>query len=151
MKNFRTSMIAASVVVLGLVSAQAGAANYEIVDDGIPNSLTGKPGDAANGKETAANRKLGNCLACHANTDMASLPFHGEVGPSLDGVADRYSEAQLRLLLVDSKKVFEGTIMPAFYRSEGFTRPNKKFEGKSILSAEQVEDVIAYLRTLKEQ
>ena len=151
MKIFRTSVVAAGVVMLGLASAEVGAASYQVVDDGVPASLTGNSGDAAKGKETAANRKQGNCLACHAISDLASMSFHGEVGPSLDGVADRYSEAQLRLILIDSKKIFEGTIMPAFYRTEGYTRPLKKFEGKSILSAEQVEDVIAYLQTLKEQ
>lgn len=151
MRIFRTSAVAAGIVMLAIGSALAGTVPFEVVDDGIPASLTGKPGDAANGKDTLADRKLGNCLACHAVSELANLPFHGEVAPPLDGVADRYSEAQLRLILVDSKKVFEGTIMPAFYRSEGFNRPLKKFEGKSILSADQVEDVLAYLRTLKEQ
>lgn len=151
MKIFRTSMAAAGVVMLGLAFAQAEQVKYEIVDDGIPASLTGSPGDPAKGKDVAINRKLGNCLACHAISDISEQPFHGEVGPTLDGVAGRYSEAQLRLLMVDSKKVFEGTIMPAFYKAEGFYRVRKDFDGKSILTAEQVEDVVAYLMTLKDQ
>ncbi|AXS40480.1 sulfur oxidation c-type cytochrome SoxX [Breoghania sp. L-A4] len=151
MKILRTSLAAAGVLALSLVAAQAGKPAYEIVDGGIAVSLTGKPGDPAAGKVTLADRKLGNCLACHVVSDLSDLPFHGEVAPPLDGVADRYDEAQLRLLLVDSKKVFEGTIMPAFYKSEGFNRPLDKFEGKSILTADQVEDVLAYLLTLKEQ
>ncbi len=151
MRIFRTSLAAAGVLALSLASAQAGTPAYEIVDDGIPASLTGQPGDPVAGKKTLVDRKLGNCLACHAVSALSDYPFHGEVAPPLDGVADRYEEPQLRLLLVDSKQVFEDTIMPAFYKSEGFNRPHEAFKGKSILTAQQVEDVLAYLQTLKEQ
>jgi len=116
----------------------------------VAMSLTGVAGDPAKGREVAMNRKLGNCLACHMNEDMAEQSFHGEVGPPLDGAADRWSEAELRGIVSNSKMVFEDTIMPAFYRDTGFTRPLDKFEGKSILDAQQVEDVVAYLLTLKE-
>ena len=95
------------------------------------------------------NRKKGNCLACHVNTDMAEQTFHGEVGPELDGVADRWNTAELRGILVNSKKMFEGTIMPAFYRDSGYNRVLKKFDGKTILSAQEVEDLLAYVATLK--
>ena len=97
------------------------------------------------------NRKQGNCLACHANEDMSDQSFHGEVGPALDGVADRWEAAELRGIVVNSKMMFEGTIMPAFYKDDGFERNLKKFQGKSILNAQQVEDVVAYLLTLKEE
>ena len=90
-------------------------------------------------------------MACHANSDLEDQPFHGEVGPSLDGVGDRWSAGELRAILVNSKAVFgDGTIMPAFYRDSGFNRPAEKFVGKTILTGQQVEDVIAYLLTLKE-
>ena len=112
-------------------------------------SLTGQPGDPENGAQVVMDRKLGNCLACHANSDMADQPFHGEVGPVLDGVADRWSEAELRGMLVNSKNMFPGTIMPAFYVEAGYTRPKEDFVGKTILTAQQVEDVVAYLSTLK--
>lgn len=127
-----------------------GAISYEIVDDGIPASLTGSTGNADAGRDTVINRKLGNCLACHEVTELSSQPFHGEVGPSLDGAADRWSEAQLRLIVVDSKQMFDGTIMPAFHRTTDLSRVAGKFQDKTILTAEQVEDVVAYLLTLKE-
>ena len=125
--------------------------NVMFADGMVEASLTGVAGDAANGRKVFANRKQGNCLACHANGDMSEQSFHGEVGPMLDGVADRWSEADLRGIVSNAKMMFEGTIMPAFYISEGYERPLEKFEGKSILTAQQVEDVVAYLLTLKEQ
>ena len=103
------------------------------------------------GKAVAFDRKLGNCLACHANSDQSEQLFHGEVGPPLDGVADRWSEPELRAIVVNSKVPFgDGTIMPSFYRTKNGARTMEKFQGKTILSAEQVEDVVAYLLTLKE-
>ena len=147
--------------VLGgvVIAAIGGAAAYaeavkpsEVVfEEGVVTaSLTGKAGDPAAGREVFANRKQGNCLACHVNSDLSELSFHGEVGPSLDGVGDRWSEAELRAIVANSKMVFEDTIMPAFYIDSGYERPLEKFAGKPILTAEQVEDVVAYLLTLKE-
>ncbi|MBL4767155.1 MAG: sulfur oxidation c-type cytochrome SoxX [Rhodobacteraceae bacterium] len=121
-------------------------------DDGaVSTSLSGAAGDAANRRKVFANRKQGNCLACHANAELSEQSFHGEVGPPLDGVADRWSEGDLRGIVANSKMTFEDTIMPAFYVDAGYTRPLKKFDGKSILSAQQVEDVVAYLMTLKDE
>ena len=111
----------------------------------------GASGDAVKGKEWFVGRKLGNCLACHVNADASKESFHGEVGPPLDGVGDRWSEAELRGIVTNSKMMFDGTIMPAFYKDAGYNRPLDKFDGKTILSAQQVEDIVAYLMTLKEQ
>ena len=116
----------------------------------VAASLTGVAGDAANGRNVFMNRKKGNCLACHVNDDMSEQSFHGEVGPELNGVADRWETAELRGIVVNAKKMFDGTIMPAFYRDAGFNRTLKKFDGKSILSAQEVEDLLAYISTLKE-
>ena len=116
----------------------------------IEASLTGVAGDPAAGRDAFLGRRLGNCLACHENSDLADQPFHGEVGPSLDGVADRWTEADLRGILVNSKNVFPETIMPAFYVADGYNRNLEQFEGNTILSAQQVEDVVAYLMTLQE-
>ena len=116
----------------------------------VAASLTGVAGDAANGRKVFMNRKKGNCLACHVNDDMSEQSFHGEVGPELNGVADRWETAELRGIVVNAKKMFEGTIMPAFYRDAGFNRTLKNFDGKSILSAQEVEDLLAYISTLKE-
>lgn len=119
------------------------------VDGTVEQSLTGQPGDPVAGRKVFANRKQGNCLACHTNADLAEESFHGEVGPPMDGVADRWTEAELRGIVTNSKMMFEGTIMPAFYVDNGYERPLDDFAGKSILTAQQVEDVVAYLLTLK--
>jgi sulfur-oxidizing protein SoxX len=131
------------------VRAEAGSVDYQVVDSAIPKPLTSEPGNAEHGREVMIGRKLGNCLACHQVSAIPEEPFHGEVGPPLDGVAERWTEGQLRLILADSKAVFPGTIMPAFLKTDGYTRTMKKFEGKSILTPQEVEDVIAYLKTLK--
>lgn len=120
-------------------------------DGAVETSLTAMAGDAVNGRKVFANRKLGNCLACHMNADLSEESFHGEVGPPMDGVADRWSAAELRGIVTNSKMMFEGTIMPAFYIDSGYERPLDDFAGKSILTAQQVEDVVAYLLTLKEE
>jgi sulfur-oxidizing protein SoxX len=126
-------------------------ANVVFNDGAIGVTLTTQAGDPAAGRKVFMNRKQGNCLACHANEDMSDQSFHGEVGPALDGVADRWEAAELRGIVVNSKMMFEGTIMPAFYKDAGFERNLKNFQGKSILNAQQVEDVVAYLLTLKEE
>jgi L-cysteine S-thiosulfotransferase len=140
-----TAVIASTVAFAGTTAPGDVVFN----DGAVADSLTGVAGNAADGRAVFADRKLGNCLACHVNSEMPEQSFQGEVGPPLDGVADRYDEAALRGIVSNSKNTFEGTIMPAFYVDAGFTRPLGKFEGKSILSAQQVEDVVAYLLTLK--
>ena len=139
--------------VLGATAAQAEIKPMDVAftDGAVAESLTGTTGDAASGREVFANRKQGNCLACHQNEDWSELGFHGEVGPPMDGVADRWTEAELRGIVTNSKMMFEGTIMPAFYISAGYERPLDDFAGKSILTAQQVEDVVAYLTTLKDE
>ncbi len=149
----KRSLIAAIVVCAGAGLANAGAiapADVVIEDMTVGTSLTGVPGDPANGRKVFANRKKGNCLACHANSDMSEMLFHGEIGPALDGVAERYAPEQLRAILVNSKAVFPDTIMPGFYvDSSTLHRVMPKFQGKTILTAQEVEDVLAYLQTLK--
>ena len=151
--KFASLTLAAAVLAAGAATAGPVMPNEVKADDygAVTASLTGTPGDSANGAKVFRNRKLGNCLACHVNSDMDDQPFHGEVGPPLDGVADRWSAADLRGLVVNSKGVFPGTIMPAFYVVDGYTRNQDKFAGRTILSAQQVEDVVAYLMTLSEE
>ena len=119
-------------------------------DGSVETALTATAGDPVNGRKVFANRKQGNCLACHMNADLSEESFHGEVGPPMDGVADRWTEAELRGIVTNSKMMFEGTIMPAFYVDSGYERPLDDFAGQSILTAQQVEDGVAYLLTLKE-
>jgi sulfur-oxidizing protein SoxX len=151
MKVFGRSMVAGCALLLGVSAAVAEEiVAYEIVDGTIPKSLTGQPGDPVAGREVVINRRLGNCVACHTATELSDQQFHGEVGPPLDGVADRWDEATLRMIIVNAKMIYDGTVMPAFYKHDGFTRVASKFEGKTIMSAQQVEDVVAYLMTLKD-
>lgn len=120
-------------------------------DDGVTVSLTGVAGNPEEGANVFKDRKLGNCLACHANKAMSKELFHGDVGPSLDGVADRWNVAQLRAIVTDSKKgLTEDTVMPGFYSLNVGAHVADNFKDKTILSAQQVEDVVAYLATLKE-
>ncbi|HFE38484.1 MAG TPA: sulfur oxidation c-type cytochrome SoxX [Gammaproteobacteria bacterium] len=146
--------LALGTAVLSMPAAAGEMVKFKITGDEhtpeIKESLTGKPGDPKNGIKVMINRKKGNCFACHTIAAFKdTVPYHGEVGPSLDGVADRYEEGQLRMMLVDQKKYFPNTIMPAMYRKDGLTRVMKKFKGKTILTAQEVEDVLAYLKTLK--
>jgi sulfur-oxidizing protein SoxX len=123
----------------------------------IAVSLSGMPGDPVRGAEVMVERGLGNCIACHQVTDLDEHAFHGEVGPSLDGVADRWDEAALRGIVVNAKAVFPESVMPSFYRVSGFTRPGDAYTGDAptgplspILAAQDVEDIVAYLMTLTE-
>lgn len=116
----------------------------------IEQSLTGAAGDPAEGRKVFANRKLGNCLACHVNSDLKDQQFHGEVGPSLDAAGSRWTEGQLRTIVVNAKAVFTAeTVMPGFYSLEVGADVRESLVGKTILTAQQVEDVVAYLATLK--
>jgi sulfur-oxidizing protein SoxX len=135
-----------------LAAQEIAPGDVKIVDGVFEQSLTGAPGDPVAGRAAAANRGKGNCMTCHPITDMSDLPFHGDLAPTLDGVGDRYSEAELRAIVINSKEVFgEQTFMPAMYRIEGLKIVGKKYEGQPILTAQEVEDVVAYLMSLKEQ
>lgn len=146
-RRLTTAVMAGIFVVLATLSAPVIAHDYKVVDGAINESLTGMAGDATKGREVAIHRKKGNCLACH-QMPIPEQQFHGEVGPDLDGVASRYTEGEIRARVVNPKLANEDTIMPAFHNTENF-RVLKKFRGKAILSAEEVEDVVAYLMTLK--
>ena len=124
----------------------------------VSASLTGKAGDAASGEVVVVERGQGNCLACHRITALDEFPFHGEVGPPLDGAGSRWSEAELRGLVADAKMTFEGTIMPSFYKNSGYVRPGDGYTGDAavgelepILGAQDVENVVAFLMTLKDE
>jgi len=123
----------------------------------VEQSLTGTPGDPEEGAKIVGSKKLGNCIACHQVSALPDIPFQGEIGPMLDGAGDRWTEAELRGIVANAKMLFEGTMMPAFYKDSGYTRPGKGYTGKAaddtlgpILAAQQIEDVVAYLATLKD-
>ncbi len=140
----------AGLALSGIVVADGVAPDaVEIENLAIATPLTSTVGNAEEGKKIFANRKLGNCLACHANSDMADQLFHGEVGPSLDGAGTRWQPEILRTIVVNAKAIFPETVMPGFYSLDVGADVRKDLIGKTILSAQQVEDVVAYLETLK--
>lgn len=134
-------------MVLAVLAPAAAA--QQVVGDAIPASLTGQPGDAARGRAIVANRSVGLCLLCHSGP-IAEERFQGDLAPSLAGAGSRWSEGQLRLRIADGARLNADTIMPPYYRTTGLQRVARNFDGKTILSAAQVEDVVAYLATLKD-
>ena len=139
-------------LLTGTLSANAqdsaGVKTYTVVDGAIDEPLATPPGIAADGRTIMTGKALGNCLACHKITALNTEAFQGEMGPVLDGVATRWNEGQLRLIVSNAKMMFPDTIMPAFYRNEGLNRVRPELAGKPILTARQVEDVVAFLKTL---
>lgn len=154
-----TGLTLAGVLVAG--AALANVVSPDEVTFGeygkVEASLTGSDGDAEKGREIFSEKSQGNCVSCHALTALPDVPFQGEVGPVLDGVGGYRSAAEIRGILVNAKKTFEGTVMPSFYKTSGFTRPGDGYTGKApsgpiepILSAQDVEDVVAFLMTLQD-
>ena len=153
-----TTFLAAVVLTAG--AAQAGPVAPGDVQfgeyGGVTEPLTGVPGDPENGAKVMKTKSIGNCISCHEVTALNDAPFHGEIGPALDGAADRWGEAELRGILANAKMTFPGTMMPAYYKVDGFTRPGDAYSGKApegeldpLLTAQQIEDVVAFLSTLK--
>lgn len=144
-----TGFMAVSAAIAGAETVTPDAVVFE--DGAVKASLTAQPGNPEEGAKVFKDTKLGNCLACHANKAMSKELFHGNVGPSLDGVASRYEEAQLRGIVTNAKQTFTAdTMMPGFYSLEVGANVVKDRVGQTVLSAQQVEDVVAYLATLKE-
>lgn len=153
-----------SIFAIVALSASVAVAATEIsptdvaFDEGtVAQSLSGVAGDPASGREIVGNKSLGNCVACHQVSDLSNVPFQGEIGPMLDGAGDRWTEAELRGIVANAKIMFEDSMMPAFYKTEGFIRPGNAYTGEAaddtfgpLLTAQQIEDVVAYLSTLKE-
>jgi len=143
----------AAAAILGAMAC-AGAADealrpYRVVGDAIPASLTVQPGDPVRGKAIVVSRQTGLCLLCHS----APLPeekFQGTIGPDLKGAGSRYTEGQMRLRIVDSSLLDPGTIMPSYYRLDGLDRVAPAFRGRTVLTAQQVEDVVAFIMTLRD-
>jgi sulfur-oxidizing protein SoxX len=141
--------LAAMLMAMTSLDAEEGLRSYTVVGDAIPASLTGVPGDAARGRAIVTNRQVGLCLLCHSGP-FPEEAFQGTLAPSLTGAGSRSSEGQLRLRIVDASRINPDTIMPPYYRTGGLTRVAAGFAGKPILSAEQIEDVVAYLVTLRQ-
>ena len=123
--------------------------SYTVSGDAMAQSLTGPRGNAERGLKIVTNRQVGLCLLCHSGP-YPQERFQGTMAPDLKGAGSRWSEGQLRLRIVDAARVNVQTIMPPYYRVDGLDRVAAGFRGKPILTAEQIEDVVAYLMTLKD-
>jgi len=144
------SAIAAFIAASLALSPQTKAdelAPYKVVGDGIPDSLTGSPGDAARGRTLVLARTT-TCILCHSGP-FPETRFQGDLAPDLGGAGNRWTVSQLRLRLVDASRFNAQTIMPSYYRNDGLVRVGRNFAGKPILSAVEIEDIVAFLATLR--
>ena len=140
--------LAAAAFALPCSAEEAGLRSYVVAGDAIPKSLTGVKGDAARGGALVVDR-TSTCILCHSGP-FPETRFQGDLAPNLKGAGSRWSEGQLRLRLVDASSLNPATIMPSYHRLDGLVRVGTAWRGKPILSAEQIEDIVAYLASLRE-
>ena len=142
----------AAVLAAGAVTPATGTApavaTYRVEDGGIAEPLTDRPGDPARGRAIVIDPERGNCLICHAVPDAPGERFQGNLGPPLAGVGARLDEATLRLRIVDGTRLDPDTVMPAYHRVTGLNRVAREWQGRPVLDAQAVEDVVSYLRSL---
>ena len=118
------------------------------VSDAVDTPLTAGPGDPARGRQIIEDRQLGDCLLCHSGPFPAPH-LQGTIGPSLNGVGSRLTNGQIRLRLIDARKLNPDTVMPPYYVADGLNRVARQWQGKPALTAQQIEDVVAFLATLR--
>jgi L-cysteine S-thiosulfotransferase len=143
-----SAWLAAAAFALPCCASAQALRSYVVTGDGIAESLTGTPGDAARGRALVLER-TSTCILCHSGP-FPETTFQGDLAPSLAGAGSRWSEGQLRLRLVDASRLNPATIMPSYYRVDGLLRVGPAWRGKPILSAEQIEDIVAYLASLRD-
>jgi L-cysteine S-thiosulfotransferase len=154
-KPFPEAIVAAAAALLLWGEVSHAALNDEalqphrVVGDAIPEPLTGTGGDPVAGRGIVVDRRLGACLLCHTGP-FPEERFQGTLAPDLSGAGSRWSPGQLRLRLVDATRLEPATIMPPYYRIDGLTRVGSPWLGRPILTAQQVEDVVAFLTTLRD-
>jgi L-cysteine S-thiosulfotransferase len=144
------ALLPAAALAVSLAGASAQELRtFSVAGEAIPASLTGAKGDAARGRAIVANRHVGLCLLCHSGP-FPEERLQGDMAPDLKGAGSRWSEGELRLRIVDARRLNPLTIMPPYYRVDGLQRVAPAYRGKPVLTAEQIEDVVAYLMTLRE-
>lgn len=121
---------------------------FEVVGDTVLHPLADRPGNAEHGRTVVVSRELGNCLVCH-RMPIPEERVQGDVGPDLSAVGARLSAGQIRLRIADESRVNPETVMPPYYRAEGLHRVMDAYRGKPILTAQQIEDAVAFLLTLR--
>ena len=146
-RHIGTWIAAALLALPGPAGAQA-LRPYTVDGDAIPEPLTNARGDVVRGRALVVERSS-TCILCHSGP-FPEQKFQGDLAPDLSGSGSRWSEGQLRLRLVDASRLNAATIMPSYYRVDGLDRVGTTWRGKPILSAEQIEDIVAYLITLRE-
>jgi sulfur-oxidizing protein SoxX len=129
--------------------AQPAVAPFEVTGDAIAMPLASRSGNAERGRSIVLDRETGNCLICH-KVPIPTERFQGEVGPDLTGIGSRLSAGQIRLRVVDARRLNPVTVMPPYHRIAGTVRVAERWRGRPVLDAQQVEDVVAWLATLKE-
>jgi sulfur-oxidizing protein SoxX len=149
---FKSKCLLALVVLFAVGTSSFAEEKYlpwQMENYAIKLPLGGLSGNAKHGRDIARRKDKGNCLACHG-MPIPEEPFHGTVGPPLNGIASRMNAGQIRLRIVDETKVIPSTIMPGFYKNpKEHNRVADEYWGKTVLTAQEVEDVVAYLMTLK--
>lgn len=147
---FRLSLAVAMLLPAMAPAQQAGGLQvFRVAGDAIPDSLTGVPGDPERGRAIVANRQTGLCLLCHTGP-IPEERFQGNLAPDLAGTGARWTEGQLRLRLVDARRLTPQTLMPPYYQTDGLDRVGAAWQGRPVLGAQQIEDVVAFLRTLRD-
>ena len=137
-------------VLAALLLLGGGAVAQPVVTgDTIPVSLTGVPGDAARGRTIVVDRQRGLCLLCHSGP-FPEERFQGDLAPSLAGAGSRLSEGQLRLRMVDGRRLNPDTIMPSYFSLDGLVRVGRAWQGRTVLTAEEIEDVVTFLARLRD-
>ena len=144
--------VIAGGIIMMMVSltsfAQQAVPPLQVVGDAIPQALTATPGDPFRGRAIVASRQHGLCLLCHTGP-VPEERFQGNLAPDLAGAGSRWNEGQLRLRIADAQRLNPASIMPAYYRTDGLVRVGAAWQGKPVLGAQQIEDVVAFLLTLK--
>lgn len=141
-------LVSWALAALLAASAAAQAGPWQAAGDGVAQPMTAQPGDAARGRAIVASRQQGLCLLCHTGP-IPEERFQGNLAPPLDGAGKRLTAAQLRLRLVDSRQINADSLMPPYHHTGGLAQVGRTFNGQPILSAQQIEDVVAYLVTLQ--
>lgn len=144
-------MLAAGLVCVAAQGRAEALVDYRVVGDAVALPLTARKGDIGRGIAAIQSREAGNCVLCH----RIPLPaggnrVFGDTAPDLAGIASRLSEGQMRLRVIDQTRLNAKTIMPTYYKVDGLARVAAPYRGKPILTAQQVEDVVAYLMTLRQ-
>lgn len=145
MKDRMVGSLIACFAISGCEPAPRPLIPANMIDgDAIAASLAPEAGDAARGRDVFVERERGHCVICHALASV-DAPFQGNVGPSLTGIGERLSAGQIRLRIAQPSLIWPDTVMPSYYRRDGLNQVGADYIGQTILSAQEIEDLVAFL------